>query len=118
MNTMYYNDYVTNLDYFDMNMRPKEVRTVRSVEAKETGFPGRTYRFFAGPVIHPFGFGLSYTTFAHAAEIGQIRNHRLRSALAIDVYVKVTNTGSRQGDESVLLFVKSPLVGVCGWGEG
>lgn len=30
---MYYNDYVTNLDYFDMNMRPKEVRTVRSVEA-------------------------------------------------------------------------------------
>ena len=25
VNTMYYNDYVTNLDYFDMNMRPKEV---------------------------------------------------------------------------------------------
>lgn len=30
---MYYNDYVTNLDYFDMNMRPKEVEQPEAVEA-------------------------------------------------------------------------------------
>jgi hypothetical protein len=29
------------------------------------GYPGRTYRFYTGPTIHPFGHGLSYTKFTH-----------------------------------------------------
>lgn len=28
-----------------------------------TGYPGRTYKFYKGPVVFPFGFGLSYTNF-------------------------------------------------------
>ena len=31
-----------------------------------TGYPGRTYRFYTGPTIYPFGYGLSYTNFTHA----------------------------------------------------
>lgn len=37
---------------YDMGFRPNTT----------TGNPGRTYRFFDGPVIYPYGHGLSYTT--------------------------------------------------------
>ncbi|KAJ6357073.1 hypothetical protein OIU78_005040 [Salix suchowensis] len=30
------------------------------------GYPGRTYRFYKGPVVFPFGHGMSYTSFAHS----------------------------------------------------
>lgn len=40
----------------DMDMRPDSSR----------GYPGRTYRFYKGPVVYPFGHGLSYTTFTHS----------------------------------------------------
>lgn len=31
----------------------------------ELGYPGRTYKFYDGPVVYPFGFGLSYTQFTY-----------------------------------------------------
>lgn len=48
MNTMYYNDYVTNLDFFDMNMRPKEVRTVRSGRGVGNGIPWKNVSVLRG----------------------------------------------------------------------
>ncbi|XP_047261149.1 probable beta-D-xylosidase 7 isoform X1 [Capsicum annuum] len=39
----------------DMNMRPNS----------STGYPGRTYRFYKGPKVYKFGYGLSYTTYAY-----------------------------------------------------
>ncbi len=65
---------------------------------------GRTYRFFEGTPLYPFGFGLSYTTFAY-------KNLRTSAdALSKDgsvtVSVDVTNTGTRGGDEVVQLYVK------------
>lgn len=65
---------------------------------------GRTYRYFDGTVLYPFGYGLSYTTFS-------FRNLRLSkntisengtSKLSVDV----TNSGKRTGDEVVQLYVK------------
>jgi beta-glucosidase len=67
---------------------------------------GRTYRFFRGDPLYPFGHGLSYTTFRYA-------NLRTSApALApggeVAVSVDVTNAGDRAGDEVVQLYVTYP----------
>jgi beta-glucosidase len=60
----------------------------------------RTYRYFDGPVLYPFGHGLSYTSFAY----GQAKV----SAGAKSVSVDVTNSGAMDGDEVVQLYVSHP----------
>ncbi len=69
------------------------------------GIEGRTYRYFTGEPLFPFGYGLSYTTFSY-------RNLALpRTAKAGDdvrVAVEVRNTGKRAGEEVVQLYVKTP----------
>ncbi|MFF8971619.1 glycoside hydrolase family 3 C-terminal domain-containing protein [Streptomyces sp. NPDC014995] len=54
----------------------------------------RTYQYFTGRPLHPFGHGLSYTTFRY----GGLRH------VSGGYEVKVTNTGSRAGDEVVQLY--------------
>jgi beta-glucosidase len=65
---------------------------------------GRTYRFFNGTPLYPFGFGLSYTTFAYK----NIRTSAESMAKdgSVTVSVDVTNTGTRAGDEVVQLYVR------------
>jgi beta-glucosidase len=59
---------------------------------------GRTYLYFKGkPPLYPFGYGLSYTTFRYS---------NLR--VGLDVSVDVTNSGLRDGDEVVQLYVRFP----------
>jgi beta-glucosidase len=64
---------------------------------------GRTYRYFKGKPLYPFGHGLSYTTFRYA---------NLRATPAADgamaLTVNVTNTGARDGDEVVQLYATAP----------
>jgi beta-glucosidase len=61
---------------------------------------GRTYMYFKGAPLHPFGYGLSYTSFAYSG----LRTKR--SGSAIDVEVTVRNTGERDGEEVVQLYVQ------------
>jgi beta-glucosidase len=65
---------------------------------------GRTYRYFDGTPLYPFGHGLSYTTFRY----DRLRTSApsLRAGGAITVNVDVTNTGTRTGDEVVQLYVQ------------
>jgi beta-glucosidase len=56
---------------------------------------GRTYRYFRGEPLHPFGFGLSYTTFRYAN----------LAVTAAEISVEVDNTGGRAGDEVVQAYV-------------
>ena len=65
---------------------------------------GRTYRFFTGAPLYPFGYGLSYTTFAYKNL--QTSADRLPSNGSLTVRVDVTNTGKRAGDELVQLYVQ------------
>jgi len=54
----------------------------------------RTYRFFEGKPLYPFGFGLSYTTFSYTGAVAGKQS----------VSVTVTNTGSVDGADAVLLY--------------
>jgi len=64
---------------------------------------GRTYRYFRGEPLYPFGYGLSYTSFAYS-------DLRLPAVAgtdsAVPVLVTVENTGKREGDEVVELYVR------------
>lgn len=63
---------------------------------------GRTYRYFHGDPVFPFGHGLSYTSFAYSAlEVPA----RVRAGDDVTVAVDVENTGTRAGEEVVQLYV-------------
>ena len=65
---------------------------------------GRTYRYFAGRPLYPFGHGLSYTRFDYSDLT--VDKVRVRPADAVTIDVAVQNSGQRQGDEVVQLYVR------------
>jgi beta-glucosidase len=65
---------------------------------------GRTYMYFKGEPLYPFGYGMSYTTFSYANL--KASSAEVASDGTVTVTVDVTNTGSRTGDEVVQLYVK------------
>ncbi len=75
---------------------------------EDYGMKGRTYRYFTGTPLYPFGYGLSYTKFSYskltvpagAVEAGQ----------PVVVEATVTNTGSLAGDEVAQLYLEFPTV--------
>lgn len=71
----------------------------------EYNMAGRTYRYFKGTPLYPFGYGLSYTTFQYSnmqmpAVVG--------SGKSTNIKVKVKNTGGRAGEEVVQCYVRYP----------
>jgi beta-glucosidase len=63
---------------------------------------GRTYRYFSGEPLYRFGFGMSYTSFAYGkitlpqtAAVGE----------TIHVSAEIENTGDREGEEVVQLYI-------------
>ncbi len=65
---------------------------------------GRTYRYFKGTPLYPFGYGLSYTTFKYSDL--KVSGGKVGSTDTVAVSVNVKNTGDRDGDEVVQLYVK------------
>ena len=59
---------------------------------------GRTYRYFMGKPLYPFGYGLSYTTFS-------VSNPRLNSPDQVEM--TVTNTGAVQGETVVQVYARN-----------
>jgi beta-glucosidase len=64
---------------------------------------GRTYRFFKGEPLYPFGFGLSYTRFKYSA-FG-VSSARIAPTENVTVSATVENAGTREGDEVVQVYV-------------
>jgi beta-glucosidase len=67
---------------------------------------GRTYMYFKGEPLYPFGYGLSYTTFRFSNLRTSVQ--KVADNGTVTVSVDVTNTGNRAGDEIVQLYVKHP----------
>lgn len=69
---------------------------------------GRTYRYFKGTPLYPFGYGLSYTTFAYADPV--LSTTQLPAGASLKVGATVRNTGTRAGDEVVEVYLDAPDV--------
>ena len=65
----------------------------------------RTYRYFRGNAIYPFGYGLSYTQFAYGK--GKLSKSSMKVDGKVTITIPVTNTGQRDGAEIVQVYVKS-----------
>ena len=62
----------------------------------------RTYRYFNGTPLYPFGYGLSYTTFVYS---DLVMPEKAVAGTEVKVSVTVTNTGKIAGDEVVQLYL-------------
>ncbi|XP_017218486.1 beta-D-xylosidase 1 [Daucus carota subsp. sativus] len=119
--TWYPQSYLAKVPMTNMDMRANPAR----------GYPGRTYRFYKGPVIFPFGHGLSYTTFAHtlahgpsSVAVSLANNHSFKNStilndnlrvihvncegLSVGVHVDVKNTGTMDGPHTLLAYSSPP----------
>ncbi|KAJ1696210.1 hypothetical protein LUZ63_004722 [Rhynchospora breviuscula] len=121
--TWYPQDY-TRIPMTDMNMRANPA----------TGYPGRTYRFYKGETVFPFGYGLSYSNYSHkfvskfeklymntvintqGTKIAHSSDHYHISEIGLDACeklkfpatVRVENHGPMEGWQPVLLFLRWP----------
>lgn len=66
---------------------------------------GKTYRYFRGEPLYEFGYGLSYTDFSYSdLELPA----KLEAGQKLKITTSVTNTGQRDGEEVVQLYVSFP----------
>jgi beta-glucosidase len=90
---------------------PGEAGHVRYGEGVFVGYRG--YDALDQQVAFPFGHGLSYTTFAYSDLVVEVRGSAADGDLAVDVACTVTNTGTRDGVETVQLYVSDPEASVA-----
>ncbi|KAJ6806173.1 beta-D-xylosidase 1-like [Iris pallida] len=121
--TWYPQSFVDKVSMADMGMRPDPSR----------GYPGRSYRFYRGPVVYPYGHGLSYTKFSHsiaqapaqlsvqldgkrAASLNSTTwlnravrvTHTRCDGLTVPLHVDVTNEGDLDGAHTVMVYSVPP----------
>ena len=65
----------------------------------------RTYRYFRGTPLYAFGYGMSYTTFQYGK--GKLSKSSMKADGKVTLTVPVTNTGKREGEEIVQVYVKA-----------
>ncbi|HEV2764220.1 MAG TPA: glycoside hydrolase family 3 C-terminal domain-containing protein [Pyrinomonadaceae bacterium] len=71
---------------------------------------GRTYRYFKGDPLYPFGHGLSYTHFEY--DNLRLSANRVRAGEGLTVSADVRNAGARAGEEVVQLYVTDSAASV------
>ena len=64
---------------------------------------GRTYRYFQGEALYPFGYGLSYTTFEYGK--AKLSKGAMAKNESVTLTVPVANTGKVAGEEVVQVYI-------------
>jgi len=64
---------------------------------------GRTYRYFTGEPLYPFGYGLSYTDFEYRDIV--VSKNKMTATDSLEVRVKISNLGEFKGDEVVQMYI-------------
>jgi beta-glucosidase len=64
------------------------------------------YKDQTSEALYPFGYGLSYTTFSYGTPTAEL--HEVKNGDKFDVTIPVTNTGQRDGMETVFWYVSDP----------
>jgi beta-glucosidase len=75
---------------------------------EDYGMANRTYRYFRGQPLYPFGYGLSYTHFTYSGLV--LPSQPVNAGDPVDASVTVTNSGKVAGDEVVQLYLQFPDV--------
>ena len=75
---------------------------------EDYGMANRTYRYFSGKPLYPFGYGLSYTKFSYSDL--SVPAQAVSAGQTLGADVTVTNAGQVAGDEVVQLYLKFPPV--------
>jgi len=65
---------------------------------------GRTYRYFSGEALYPFGYGLSYTNFSYTKP--ELSSNSIGVGESVKVKVRISNLGNFDGETVVQLYVK------------
>jgi beta-glucosidase len=82
---------------------PRCVGQLRAIYNHRPADYFRHYRLTPNEPLYPFGYGLSYTTFAYRdLEVPQT----VRSGKSVEVQVTLANTGTRSGDEVILVYLR------------
>eukprot|EP01083_Nonionella_stella_P045906 123004_1 len=83
--TMYWSNYTYESNYLEMDL---------------TSGNGKTYKYWKGTTpLYAFGYGISYTNFTFKAD---------SSCTAPQYCIEITNTGNREGYETLFVFVYPP----------
>lgn len=74
------------------------------------GMRGRTYRYFAGEPLYPFGFGLSYTKFKYSNL--KLNRNNVKAGDNVTITTEVQNVGDVAGDEVAQLYITDSAASV------
>ncbi|WCJ22301.1 beta-xylosidase 2 [Euphorbia peplus] len=118
--TWYPQEYISNLPMTEMSMRSNP----------STNYPGRTYRFYKGKPVYPFGHGMTYTRFHHTIATAPtlisvpLDGHRRGNAtlsgkairvthtrcskLTLGIQVDIKNVGPKDGTHTLLVYSGPP----------
>ena len=77
-----------------------------AVDYNMTTPPGRTYRYYTGTPLFPFGYGLSYTSFEYSKLV--VDSTTVNACDSVKVTVSVQNTGKVAGDEVIQVYLAPP----------
>ena len=93
-----------NIDGINYNFTSYEL--TEDINNPDAEYPGRTYQYYKGTPVYPFGYGSSYTTFEYSNISVSQKSADANDAITITADVK--NTGSVAGTEVAQLYISVP----------